>query len=77
MNAYLFGNQKSVIRSLIPKTVLKSYIDTELNMILPNLSSFANGTFIPLETARSSAVNNYYDKCIPPSMETVLASFKA
>jgi hypothetical protein len=76
INAYLFGNQESVIRSFIPKTVLKSYIDTELNMILPVLSSFANGTLIPLETARSSAVNNYYDKCIPPSMETVLASFK-
>lgn len=75
INAFLFGNQKSVVRSFIPKSVLNSNIDTELNMLLPVLATLANGTYIPLETRKSSEVNNFYDKCIPPSIESVLASF--
>lgn len=73
VNAYLFGNRHSIIKSFIPSSVLKSHVDTELNMLNPVLSLLASGVYIPLETARCDNVNKFYDKCIPPSIETILS----
>ena len=73
VNAYLFGNRHSNIKSFIPRSVLKSNVDTELNMLLPVLSLLANENYIPLDNVRSDKVNSFYDKCIPPSIESILS----
>jgi hypothetical protein len=73
INAYLFGNRHSIIKSFIPRSVLKSHVDAELNMLLPALSLLAKDVYIPLETSRCDDVNNFYNKCIPPSIDTILS----
>jgi len=76
LNAYLFGNRDSVIRSLIPRCVFQSPISTELNMLLPVLAQVSKGNYIPLESNMASSINNFYNICNPPSAVSVLDSFQ-
>jgi hypothetical protein len=73
VNAYIYGNKESVIRSLIPARVLASTNPYELNMLTPMLAPLSKGNYVPILTHKSSPTNGFYDICIPPALELLIS----
>lgn len=76
LNAYLFGNTKSLIRTFIPHKVLNSPSHTVMNMLQPVVSQMSKGNFIPLESCDHIHRNGFYSVCIPPTIDQILHSFE-